>query len=333
MINRLWLTFTISMLFTIAYCGQVRAQQAQGATGEQLAEPQVNTESKPQPPDQPNMEPAPQPQSQPSTPTASQPPLLPSTQKQPCVPQCRAGYVCRQGECVSRCNPPCESYETCTEDGACVSKQPASQQFGYKTEDAKPGRQHTGFFIRLTTGLGWSNAEAPYKIENSGFSGFGAFDIGGAVSENLIIHARIAGLGNVVDKEVTIDLEEDMQIETTARSISYGLLGGGLTYYFMPANIYMTFIVGLAGADFSVDERSRDLTDDEEEALEEDLERAEAGVGFNFDFGKEWWVGSEWGLGVAGRFSYASVSPNDSAESDDWLSCIGLGLLFTATYN
>jgi len=180
--------------------------------------------------------------------------------------------------------------------------------------------------------LGWSNAEAPYEIENSGFTGFLGFDIGGAVSEDLVLHARLSGLTNVVDKDVTVDVDEDTQIETKARTISYGLLGGGLTYYFMPANIYMTFVLGLAACGYEVDESGRRFTVEEEKALKE-LERAKLGIGINFDFGKEWWVGNEWGLGVAGRFSYSSVSPNDNAESDDWLSSIGLGALFTATYN
>ncbi len=37
-----------------------------------------------------------------------------------CFPQCRSGYTCYNGECVSLCNPPCLSYETCTVEGECV---------------------------------------------------------------------------------------------------------------------------------------------------------------------------------------------------------------------
>jgi hypothetical protein len=38
---------------------------------------------------------------------------------QTCFPECREGYVCNpQGECVSACNPPCESDQRCIE-GEC----------------------------------------------------------------------------------------------------------------------------------------------------------------------------------------------------------------------
>jgi hypothetical protein len=37
-----------------------------------------------------------------------------------CSPQCRPGYVCHQGTCVSMCNPPCGVGFRCTESGECV---------------------------------------------------------------------------------------------------------------------------------------------------------------------------------------------------------------------
>ena len=40
-----------------------------------------------------------------------------------CFPQCRSGYICHDGECVSLCNPPCSQGEVCVE-GECV---PASE--------------------------------------------------------------------------------------------------------------------------------------------------------------------------------------------------------------
>ncbi|MFW6050286.1 MAG: hypothetical protein ACODAU_03885 [Myxococcota bacterium] len=37
-----------------------------------------------------------------------------------CVPRCRSGFVCHQGQCVSACNPPCAEGERCSSDGECV---------------------------------------------------------------------------------------------------------------------------------------------------------------------------------------------------------------------
>jgi len=42
-----------------------------------------------------------------------------------CVPACRSGYMCYQGQCVSACNPPCAANERCTENAQCVLQAPA----------------------------------------------------------------------------------------------------------------------------------------------------------------------------------------------------------------
>ncbi|MCA9671692.1 MAG: hypothetical protein KC503_39105 [Myxococcales bacterium] len=36
-----------------------------------------------------------------------------------CRPQCRKGFFCKQGKCLSLCNPPCRANERCTEGGDC----------------------------------------------------------------------------------------------------------------------------------------------------------------------------------------------------------------------
>ena len=42
----------------------------------------------------------------------SDPPIAseddPSASEGECFPECRTGYLCHQGECISACNPPCE---------------------------------------------------------------------------------------------------------------------------------------------------------------------------------------------------------------------------------
>jgi hypothetical protein len=39
-----------------------------------------------------------------------------------CFPDCRTGYVCQQGSCVSACNPPCAANERCTAAATCEPK-------------------------------------------------------------------------------------------------------------------------------------------------------------------------------------------------------------------
>lgn len=36
-----------------------------------------------------------------------------------CVPACRSGFLCHEGQCVSRCNPPCPQGTSCLENGEC----------------------------------------------------------------------------------------------------------------------------------------------------------------------------------------------------------------------
>ncbi|MFW2390157.1 MAG: hypothetical protein ACN4G0_17605 [Polyangiales bacterium] len=50
-----------------------------------------------------------------------------------CFPDCRSGYVCHPEklECVSICNPPCDRWETCTEEAECVPQgQKSKKQAG-----------------------------------------------------------------------------------------------------------------------------------------------------------------------------------------------------------
>jgi hypothetical protein len=39
-----------------------------------------------------------------------------------CVPDCRAGFLCVDGACVSLCNPPCRDDERCTAEAECVPR-------------------------------------------------------------------------------------------------------------------------------------------------------------------------------------------------------------------
>ncbi|MDB4975948.1 MAG: hypothetical protein JWN48_4289 [Myxococcaceae bacterium] len=41
-----------------------------------------------------------------------------------CVPQCRSGFECRQGECTPVCTPPCGPGLLCTSGGMCVRTEP-----------------------------------------------------------------------------------------------------------------------------------------------------------------------------------------------------------------
>jgi len=67
-----------------------------------------------------------------------------------CFPPCRSGFLCHQGQCISRCNPLCPDGQICTDDGQCepsVQPAPALQpvpapQPVYLVEPPPPPPQH-----------------------------------------------------------------------------------------------------------------------------------------------------------------------------------------------
>lgn len=54
-------------------------------------------------------------------PPVAPPPPPPPLPANDCFPTCRAGYFCSAGQCVSVCNPPCATGETCTAAGQCIA--------------------------------------------------------------------------------------------------------------------------------------------------------------------------------------------------------------------
>lgn len=48
-----------------------------------------------------------------------------------CVPECRNGFVCREGECVSACNPGCAENEVCNAKRECVPRTESNDPYAY----------------------------------------------------------------------------------------------------------------------------------------------------------------------------------------------------------
>ena len=178
---------------------------------------------------------------------------------------------------------------------------------------------HDGFMLRLTLGLGYgsSTEEIPTlgDIELSGASGFFSLDLGGALVDNLVLHGR---LSDMVVASPTLSINGSEEFETGDDvSLTFYLLGAGLTYYLMPANVYFTGVVGIAKA--SADNGSTESS-------------TKAGFGLEGDIGKEWWVSDNWGIGLAGRITFASVPDEVVTNDSTTLQALGFGVLFSATY-
>ena len=274
-------------------------------------------------------DPAPLPDVPPPPPPAEGAPA-PAPAEPACVPACRAGFTCLAGVCISACNPPCAAGEQCTSGGECVAASAPPPAFPAEEPPIGPPpdegvQAHDGFMLRLTFGLGSGNLTQSFddegilgteEIELSGLSGTFSLDIGGAPIENLVIHGRLASMA-IVGPTVTLDGQEVGEADEDATVGAY-LFAPAVTYYFMPVNVYVTGAIGFSW--FVIRNQDADASSS-----------SDGGVGLNIDAGKEWWVGDQWGLGVAGRFWYSHVTEEDGGLSTD-LDFIGWGILFSVTF-
>jgi hypothetical protein len=182
-------------------------------------------------------------------------------------------------------------------------------------------RAHAGgFFLRLSGGIGAASTELDYsgnKAKIEGGTGDINFAIGGVVAKNLALHGTVWGW-ITSDPEVTFN----SQTGTANGDVDFTAVGIGLTYYFMPVNIYLSGSIG--GSYFTIDGSGVSGNTD-------------VGPAIDLTLGKEWWVGTSWGLGVAVSAGVHSVKDggtdllgNEITES--WQGG-SVAVRFTATYN
>jgi len=177
---------------------------------------------------------------------------------------------------------------------------------------AGPRDHLDGFFLRLSAGGG--SAETSYDdgtddLEFSGTAGDVNIAIGGIVAPNLALHGTLFG-ASMTDPDFVINGASGV----VNGDITMAGLGVGLTYYIMPANIYVSGSIG-AGTmelDSFVDART------------------ERGPMLDLTLGKEWWVGEKWALGVAVGLQTHKFGEADTDES--WTGT-SYALRFSATMN
>jgi hypothetical protein len=185
-----------------------------------------------------------------------------------------------------------------------------------------PGaRAHDGFFLRFLAGGGPGQLVVDDVLGSemtlkSNAGGVFHFQIGGAVKENLILFADLGGFAMTdPDLEYAGSTASSNDLDVTASGI-----GGGVSYYFMPANVYVSGSV-LA----SVNSMTFDGEDSE----------SEWGPSLFLSVGKEWWVGNRWGLGVAALLELGRTKdkrdPTTSEQPD--ITTRMFGLAFSATMN
>ncbi len=193
---------------------------------------------------------------------------------------------------------------------------------------AQENNHDSGFLLRFHLGGGqgsFTGEDSSGKIEYEGRAGLFNLQLGGFVAPNWALHGGIS----VISADDT-----DIEIDGNSAGISdasYGVgnLALGFSYYIMPINIYI-----------SPELRFRGRAKTEYKVSDTDVEYTyKSGRGFGLTVGKEWFVSSNWGLGVALSYYKDTLDGHKvktggvEIDSDLDGDHSYFGIAFSATYN
>jgi hypothetical protein len=191
---------------------------------------------------------------------------------------------------------------------------------------AYPGyHRHDGFYLSLNAGLGFGSTAlkasgAERFFDEVIYRGAGPMidlKIGGAILENTILSFDIIGR-TLSDPKVEIDGQTgSYPFDFSTSDNSYGL---GLTQYFMPHNVFVSGTVSLARMVSTIGNQHAS---------------SEWGYGLHVKAGKEWWVGTNWGLGVSAGYGFQTADDQEESGVDyqGTLTSHQFYILFNTTYN
>lgn len=185
--------------------------------------------------------------------------------------------------------------------------------------------QHDGFYLSLSMGpvFGEINYEGTSGFQNPmiyKMSGTGLemdIKIGGAIYNDIILH------GTLISKALTgptiTDKDNNKGKAPDNVSVGEAMFGGGITYYYMPVNIFLSGSVGIGN--FSLIDGQNNIN-----------ASTQRGLAFQLKAGKEWWVSKNWGLGIAATYEKTNLTSTVSGFTEKFNSN-RFGILFNATFN
>lgn len=184
-----------------------------------------------------------------------------------------------------------------------VETQAQSQTSGPESAEASAqpdDDERSGFYMNLN--LGVSSLKLLDEADD-GFTGVGpsiGIILGGVVAPNLIIHGEISG--SVVNEP---DIEADGESFETNDDVSMAMvgIGPGVTYYFMPLNIYVGGSVLAMGANLQVDG--------------DDIIETDGGFGAVLRAGKEFALPGTGAITVGALYQFGKMDVKDFDEEMD----------------
>lgn len=178
--------------------------------------------------------------------------------------------------------------------------------------------QHHGLYLSMGLGPVFGSITDKSNSFDYTYSGTGAefdFKIGGAIKENLILHATLNGKSIAGP---TIDNGLNSGKASNNVSIGESFLGAGLTYYFMPVNFLISGSIGLGNYTLTVPDNHTDIS-------------TQRGLALQLKIGKEWWISKKWGLGIGLTYGKTNLTNTDQGISED-MDSNRLGILFNASF-
>lgn len=197
----------------------------------------------------------------------------------------------------------------------------AQSQSSYDHEG--PRTHNPGFMLRLTSGIGYGRTTQRFNEDTRFRLGGPVVDssaaIGFALSRGFAVHGTV-GYSYVLKPKVTGEIGGfGTTAELDDARLAHLLAGGGITLW-MGGNTYLTTSVG--GVRTTMEYRGIDLKDDA------------WGLGGELLLGKEWFLGSAVGLGVAVGGSW-HITPAKGGRFDDLDALRGFtaGARLSLTFN
>jgi hypothetical protein len=181
-----------------------------------------------------------------------------------------------------------------------------------------PGfHRHDGFYLGVQLGFGGLKSTGG-NLELSGTSGSFAVALGFSIVDNLVLFGQVFD-DVAVSPKVTLSGQPTALSGTgTQAMIAYGV---GLAYYLMPINGYLAVTAGVGDLNYEVTggtAGNQTLT-------------TQKGPVFRFSVGKEWWVSTDWGLGLS--LNLVKGSMKDQGTNPETFSSTAFSVAFSATYN
>jgi hypothetical protein len=183
--------------------------------------------------------------------------------------------------------------------------------------------QHNGFYLSISGGTLFGKVTddlGSYILEMSGTGFIVDFKLGGALNENLILHGTL--ISSVIPGPNIINLSNGSSANVTD-NLNFGeaMFGAGLTYYFMPSNVFFSWSLGLGNFSIIDNNNSKNNVS------------TQRGFSMQIKIGKEWLISDKWGMGIALTYMKTNLTNKPDNSSLERLDSNRFGILLNVTLN